>query len=163
MSGLKRIIIHWTAGGHKASVIDKEHYHFIVEGDGQIVPGIHTPEDNISVNDRIYGAHTRALNTGSIGVACAAMVGSTDSPLNWGRQPLTPAQIESMCRLVADLCEKYAIPVTRRTVLTHAEVFPTLGIKQAGKWDIRCLPGDTKLRPAVEVGDVLRKRIEALL
>lgn len=163
MSGLTRIIIHWTGGGHRASFLDKQHYHFIVEGDGAVVSGNLRPEDNISVADGIYGAHTRALNTGSIGVAMAAMAGAADAPLHWGRAPLTRVQVERCCRLCADLAEKYAIPVTRRTILTHAEVFPTLGIRQAGKWDVRCLPGDTALRPAVEVGDELRRRIQALI
>lgn len=163
MAGLNRVIIHWTGGGHKASILDKQHYHYIIEGDGRIVAGNLPPEANLNVNDGAYAAHTRGLNTESIGVSMAAMAGALDAPLNWGRSPLMPAQVESMCRWVADLCERYAIPVTRKTVLTHAEVFPTLGIKQAGKWDVRCLPGDTKLRDAVEVGDVLRKRITALL
>ena len=164
MAGLRRIIGHWTGGGHRATVLDKQHYHFIIEGDGKLVTGDKTPEDNINVSDGRYAAHTRGCNTGSIGVAMAAMTGAVDDmPLHWGRFPMTAIQIEAFCRVVADLCEKYAIPVTRQTVLTHAEVFPTLGIRQSGKWDIRCLPGDTKLRPAVEVGDVLRRRIEALL
>lgn len=163
MTRLVRIIMHWTGGGHRASVLDKQHYHFIIEGDGKVVAGNLKPEDNINASDGKYAAHTRACNTGSIGVAAAAMAGAFDAPLSWGRAPLTPVQIESLCRCVADLCERYAIAVTRQTVLTHAEVQPTLGIRQNGKWDIRCLPGDRALRPAVEVGDVLRKRIEALL
>lgn len=163
MSGLTRIIGHWTGGGWKASELDREHYQFIVEDDGNVVAGIHTPEDNIRVTDGIYGAHTRQLNTGSIGVAVAAMRGAQERPLLWGDAPITVVQVDAFCRLVAQLATKYRIPVTRRTILTHAEVFPTLGIRQRGKWDITCLPGDTAVRPAVVVGDQLRTRIAELV
>ena len=30
---MKRIIWHWTAGSYTCSELDKEHYHFIIEGD----------------------------------------------------------------------------------------------------------------------------------
>lgn len=163
MSGLDRIILHWTGGGWKANDLDRQRYQLIVEGDGTVVNGIHSPEDNIRVTDGIYGAHTRNLNTGSIGVAMAAMLGAQERPFSWGRAPLTVTQIDALCRLVAGLSSKYRIPVTRRTILTHAEVWPTLGIRQRGKWDITCLPGDLAPRSAVVVGDQLRTRIAELV
>lgn len=161
MSGLVRIVIHWTGGGGKASVLDQEHYHFLTEADGRIMRGNLPPEANIKVNDHIYGAHTRALNTGSIGHAFCGMALAQPFPLFLGVHPLTWPQIDAGCAHIARLCRRYQIPVTRRTVLTHAEVQPTLGVAQRGKWDIRWLPGMTAIGDPVEIGDQLRDRIAA--
>jgi N-acetyl-anhydromuramyl-L-alanine amidase AmpD len=163
MSQLKRIIMHWSAGGNTPSSVDREHYHFVVGGDGAVVRGVHTPEDNIITTDQIYGAHTRRLNTGSIGVAMAGMLGAVERPFNPGRAPLTAVQVEAFVQMVARLCRQYKIPVTRRTVLTHAEVQPTLGVEQRGKWDINWLPGDRGVSDPIAVGDRLRARIQAAL
>jgi hypothetical protein len=160
MAGLTRIILHWTGGGPKASVLDKRHYHFMAEGDGRIVRGDLPPEENISTADEIYGAHTRALNTGSIGFAFCGMAAAQPSPLFLGSHPLNDVQLQAGLDHVAGLCRRYGIPVTRRTVLTHAEVQPTLGIAQRGKWDIRWLPGMTAIGDAVAIGDRLRARIK---
>ena len=160
---LRRIIIHWTGGAHRASDLDKKHYHFIVQGDGSIVSGVHTPEDNIVTTDAIYGAHTRLLNTGSIGVSVAAMAGAVERPFSAGRFPITPAQVQSLAALVARLCRQYRIPVSRTTVLTHAEVQPTLKVAQAGKWDIRWLPGDAGVGDAIAVGDRIRALVTAAM
>lgn len=161
MSSLVRVIMHWSGGRHSASELDRTHYHFVVEGDGTVVTGIPRPEDNISTNDGKYAAHTLSLNTGSIGVAMACMAGAKESPFSWGSAPITEAQVTAMCTLVKQLCTRYGILITRETVLSHAEVQPTLRVKQRGKWDIACLPGDTFVRDPVKVGDILRQRIAA--
>lgn len=163
---LKRIHWHWTAGSHAWNSLAAEHYHFGIDGAGQVHEGDHTPEDNISVSDNDYAAHTYHANTGAIGVAVCAMAGASigaNNWISWGSAPMLDIQINALIRMTADLCDRYGIPVTRQTVLSHAEVEPTLGIKQRGKWDIRCLPGDYTLRDAVEVGDVLRDRVTAVL
>ena len=80
---MKRIVCHWTAGQNKVSELDKEHYHFIVDGNGNVVAGDHTPEDNELTTDDDYAAHTRNCNTGAIGVAVAGMAGAVESPLLW--------------------------------------------------------------------------------
>jgi hypothetical protein len=158
-TGLVRIILHWTAGTHVVSETDRSHYHFIVGGDGSVIEGKHKPEANISTSDGAYAAHTRGCNTGSIGVAVAGMFGATEQPFNAGGFPIRQVQVDALVRLVADLCRKYGIPVTPRTVLSHAEVQPTLGITQAGKWDISWLPGMTLPGNPVTVGDTIRHRI----
>lgn len=162
---LKRIIIHWTAGSYTPNGTDKRHYHFIVAGDGQVVPGNHAPEANINIsqpnNGNTYAAHTRGMNTGSIGVSFAAMGQAKESPFNAGPWPINSVQVNSMVKLVAGLCRKYKIPVTRETVLTHAEVEPVLGVKQRGKWDVRWLPGMAVTGNPITVGDVLRRMISA--
>jgi N-acetyl-anhydromuramyl-L-alanine amidase AmpD len=153
---LKRIVMHWTAGGPSASGLDRDHYHFIVQQDGAVVNGKWAPEDNISTGDGKYAAHTMNCNTGSIGVALCGMAGAVDRPFSAGMHPIRWPQIAVMCSLVADLCHKHGIPVTRQTVLSHAEVQPTLGIKQRGKWDIAWLPGWAAAIDPVGVGDRLR-------
>lgn len=153
---LQRIIIHWTAGGPNASGLDKEHYHFIVQQDGQIIPGKMKPEDNASTKDGKYAAHTLNCNTGSIGVALCGMAGAVESPFSAGAFPIKWPQIAVMCSLVAKLCHQYGIKVSRQTVLSHAEVQPTLGIKQRGKIDIMWLPGMTALHDPIGIGDRLR-------
>lgn len=160
-TGLKRIVVHWSAGTYSVSSLDREHYHFIIGGDGAIVPGQHSPEDNINTSDGDYAAHTLNCNTGSIGVAFAAMARATESPFSAGAYPINDVQLAAMVGLCARLCKQYGIPVTPQTVLSHAEVQPTLGIIQRGKWDVAWLPGMTRPADPVTVGDVLRAKIAA--
>lgn len=158
---MKRIIWHWTAGTNKATALDRKHYHFIIEGDGAIVSGNLPPEANLSTRDGEYAAHTLNCNTGSIGISLAAMAGAVERPFSAGRFPITQDQIDALTRLTARLCVKYRIPVERETVLSHAEVQPTLKIRQRGKWDIAWLPGMTETADPVKVGDFLRGMVAA--
>ena len=118
---MKRIIWHWTAGTNKATAEDKEHYHFIIEGDGSIVTGDFPPEANLAPKKGKYAAHTLNCNTGSIGISLAAMAGAVERPFSHGRFPITQDQINALTRLTARLCVKYRIPVERETVLSHAQ------------------------------------------
>lgn len=161
--GLKRIIIHWTAGGGRANALDRQHYHRLVEYDGRIIFGTEELADNIVTSDGDYAAHTRNLNTGSIGIAMCGMRDAIEMPFSPGPSPLTEVQVDAACALVADLCRAHGIPVTRETVLTHAEVQPTLGVRQLGKWDITRLPYRPDLVGAYPVGDYLRLKIKAFL
>jgi hypothetical protein len=156
---MKRIIMHWTAGWNEVSDLDREHYHAIVGGDGRVVYGKFRPEDNESTATP-YAAHTRALNTGSIGVAMAGMVGATERPFYRGKSPINMTQVKAMAELVAELALTYDIPVTRKTVLTHAEVEPTLGVWQRGKWDITWLPGEDGPMDPIKAGDILRSLVK---
>jgi len=156
---MKRIIMHWSAGSHTASNLDMEHYHFIVQGDGSVVVGKYTVADNESASDGKYAAHTKDCNTGSIGIAMAAMAGAVESPFHAGAFPITPVQLEAFTKLAARLARDYNIPITPTTILSHAEVQPTLGIKQNGKWDIAWLPGMAKPADPVTVGGALRSMI----
>ena len=129
---MKRIICHWTAGGHKATPIDREHYHFMIEDDGTVVRGDHSIKDNVSTADGKYAAHTLGCNTGSIGVSVCCMADAQQQPFHAGSYPMTQIQWETMARVVAELCAHYNIPVTRQTVLGHGEVQANLGIAQRG-------------------------------
>lgn len=157
---LKRIILHWTAGGGKPSGLDREHYHYLVDREGRVSHGRFAPEANIKPLRGAYAAHTLNCNTGSIGIGLCGMVGANERPFSAGAAPLTDMQIDAACALARSLCRKYGISVTRETVLSHAEVQPTLGIKQRGKWDIAWLPGMAAAGDPVQIGDRLREKIK---
>lgn len=157
---MKRIIWHWSAGSHTPGALEKKHYHFIIDGAGRVVHGVFPPEANEVCVRGKYAAHTLNANTGSIGVAVAAMANARERPFSAGRYPITDAQVDAQVSLTARLCAKYDIPVSRRTVLSHAEVQPTLGIKQRGKWDITWLPGMPVPNDPVTIGDILRRRVQ---
>jgi N-acetyl-anhydromuramyl-L-alanine amidase AmpD len=157
---MKRIIIHWTAGSHAASSVDKEHYHRIVNGDGSVVRGDHKIEDNLSVADGVYAAHTKGANTGAIGIAMAGMLGA-QGPGKLGKYPLTKRQWDACMVLVKRLAVQYKIPVTPSTILSHAEVQSTLGIRQNGKVDISFgVPGKPELKTARACGDYIRSLVK---
>ena len=161
---MKRIIVHWTAGAHRASEFDRSHYHLLIESDGHLVRG----KPSIALNDAGgvkpgYAAHTRNCNTGSIGVSLCCMGGAVESPFKAGDAPLTRAQWDELPAVLADLCRRYRIPVGPSTVLSHAEVQATLKIAQLGKWDVARLAFDPSVVGAKAVGDLFRKRVAALL
>lgn len=156
---MKRIILHWTGGAGAVSDLDREHYHAIVDAAGRVTLGEHDIEDNLNCNDGDYAAHTRGCNTGSIGLAIAAMGGATERNPRASRHLPTRVQVDALCRLAAKLARAYCIPVQRETILNHGEVERVLGNKQAGKWDINWLPWD--IAPHKSAGDWLRARIAA--
>lgn len=160
---LKRICIHWTAGGLKASRLDINHYHFIVEGDGKIVEGVLKPEANVPRNGKMltradrYIPHCGGGNSFAIGASvCGAGHPKYKLPV------ITQKSMESLFKLVAELATKYGIPVTKDTVYTHYE----FGLRNPrtpsrGKPDISVLSYNeevSKLAPE-EVGDFIRNKI----
>lgn len=162
VKGIKHIVIHWTAGAYKANSKDKASYHFLIEGDGNIVYGDHKITDNIPpLKD--YAAHTKNLNSYSIGVSCCSMANAVESPLDYGKCPLNKVQWDKMVEVVAELAKKYNVPVTDQTILSHAEVQPNLGIKQNNKWDITVLQWDPKTKGHRAVGDKFRAEVKAAL
>lgn len=156
---MKRLILHWSAGGYEVGDLEKAHYHFIVDGDGKVHAGVHPIEDNDATNDGDYAAHTLHCNEDSGGIAVAAMLNAKESPFDAGPCPIKPGQFETFVKLAADLCRKYRVPVTPTTVLTHAEVQPNLGIKQRGKWDIARIPFKPELVGHKACGDFIRDEI----
>jgi nucleoid-associated protein YgaU len=159
---MKRIICHWTAGAYKASPLDRMHYHILIEDDGELVRGFHSISDNERTDDGVYAAHTWRLNTGSIGVAVCCMAESEEVPFDSGRFPMTEVQWEQMADVVAELCDRYSIPVTDETVLGHGEVQRRLGLAQRGKWDPMVLPWRPNL-PREKVGSLFRIKVLAAL
>lgn len=158
MSGMKRIIAHWTVTKYDITAIAKKHYHEIVDGAGVVHKGVHPISANIRPQKGKYAAHTLNCNTGSIGISCAAMFGAK-SVINYGDYPITEKQFRSMCNRIGELCVEYKIPVTPKTVLSHAEVQDNLGIKQRGKWDIAVLPF-ANLKTAKDCGNFMRRLVQ---
>jgi len=161
---MDRIVLHWTAGTHRAGTADRRHYHLIVEGDGTLVRGNRSIADNVPPL-RGYAAHTRGCNSHAIGVALACMGGPEvrEIPFVAGRWPMTAAQFRRLAPVVAQLCRRYGIPVSPKTVLWHAEVEDTLGIPQAGKWDATVLAFDPSVRGAKACGDRIRRDVIAAM
>ena len=158
----ERIIVHWTAGAYLVSDLDKEHYHFIVDGDNKLFHGDHTVADNDTASDNDYAAHTRGCNTKSIGVSVACMAGAIERPFKEGRYPMKRDQWRTMAQVVAELCIHYRIPVTPQTVLGHGEVQRILGIAQSGKWDPMVLPWSPSLT-SEQVGNMFRAEVQQAL
>lgn len=158
-SGLHRVHMHWTGGAYGDIALERAHYHVIVLEDGKVVMGDLKPEANANTKDGQYAAHTRAANNGSIGIAVDAMGGAKESPFNHGKYPITKIQLKSLAVEVANLCDTYDIPVSRWSTLTHAEIQPTLGIRQRWKWDIDWIPGMDKPGDSIVVGDMIRNMI----
>jgi len=155
---MKRIICHWTAGGHRANSTDLRSYHILIEGDGKPLKGNASIALNSGSIKNGYAAHTLNCNTDSIGVSMCGMMGAVEHPFNPGPQPLTRPQWDAFIKAVADLCEAYQIPVTPRTVLFHAEVQQTLGITQRFKWDVSRLVFDSAAG-ARPIGDKMRAEV----
>jgi len=154
---MKRVVVHWTAGAYRASAIDRAHYHLLVEGDGAVVRGLHSIQTNAAAQEP-RASHTRNCNTVSIGIAVCCMENARERPFDPGPFPMTLHQWNTMAQVVAELCHRYGIRVSARTVLAHGEVQSTLGIPQSGKWDPVVLPwAPTQDRP--EVMDTFRDRV----
>lgn len=160
---IERVILHWTAGGYKATDFDRQHYHLLVENDGKLVKGVPSIALNSLPKAKAgYAAHTLNCNTGSIGVSMCCMAGAEERPLKVGKYPLTVTQWNAAAVAVAELCKRYSIPVTPKTVLSHAEVQANLGIKQRGKWDVAVLPFDPNTaKTAKACGDRFRAAVTA--
>jgi len=160
---MERIVVHWTGGGHKASANDRAHYHLLIEADGNVVQGIPTIDLNQRPARKGYAAHTLRCNSGSIGVSLCCMAGAIEAPFHPGVAPMTKTQWDALPHVLAALCKFYQIPVTPQTVLSHAEVQPTLGIAQKQKWDITRLPFGPAVVGARAVGEIFRSSTKALL
>lgn len=156
---MKRIILHWTAGGHFPNSTDLEHYHFVIDKGGKVYNGKFKPEDNLNCYDGKYALHTGGGNTGSIGVAVCGMA-DFKGKLSDTKYPLTAVQVERMFSFTAELCRKYGIAVTPDTVMTHYEFGKSHPkTSSAGKIDITILPPYLSVKPS-EVGNFIRKKVK---
>ena len=52
-AAMQRIVCHWTAGGPKATNLDRQHYHILIEDDGDLVRGRFSVKDNESTADGV--------------------------------------------------------------------------------------------------------------
>lgn len=162
---MKRIVGHWTAGWYAPSSLDKEHYHFVIDGDLNVHKGSHSIRANIPpLRDQdTYAAHTKGVNSYAIGVSICCMAGAQESPYKPGNAPMTKGQWDTFLDLLAQLAARYGIPVTDKTILSHAEVQANLGVKQNGKWDFTVLDFDRSVKGAKAIGDLMRAGVLARL
>lgn len=151
-SGLTRIHWHWTAGAHTANATDRAAYHILIEGNGLVIQ---------VASSAAPRSHTLNANGGAIGLSMCAMAGAVERPFSAGAYPVTPAQIGALARETARLCIAYDIPVSRWSTLSHAEIQPSLGIKQRNKWDVCWLPGMAAPADPITVGDRIRDLVRA--
>lgn len=160
--GVRGVVWHWTAGANGLIEMEKEAYNFLTDTKGNIYDGNSTIAEQVMYDWRkgIGASHTKSMNTGWIGISQDAMAGAKQTnPITWGSHPITWDGIDAMLEQTWDVCEEYGIPVSPWTTLSHAEVQPTLGVKQRWKWDYVVLPGDDVSRNPRHVGDELRKRM----
>lgn len=159
---MKRIHWHWTAGAPGINPEESDSYNFVITWpDGKVVECVPVHLQKPPLINGAYAAHTRGANSNAIGVSLDAMANATERPFNPGKYPITEAQLKSLVQLSKRLGLQYKIPITRKTMLTHAEVEPTLGIWQRNKWDIMWLPGMDKPGNPIEVGDRIRAMVAA--
>jgi len=161
--GVRGIVWHWTAGAKGFIDMEREAYNFLHSRTGDTIQGEATVAEQVMYDWRrgIGASHTKSMNTGWIGQSVDAMAGSKQAnPMVWGSNPITWEGIDAMLEQTAELVEEYDIPVSKWTTLTHAEVEPTLGVKQRWKWDYTVLPGDTNgFQDPVTIGNKLRERL----
>lgn len=156
---INRVILHWTAGNYKANATDRLHYHFLIDDMGNVLKGRFNPEDNIDCKDGLYAEHTGGGNTGSIGISLCGMLGFKNNK-DVGKFPLTKLQCEMAFRIIAEICEKYNIPVTPQTVMTHREFgLAHPKTSSAGKIDICYFPPYPEIK-AEEIGDFIRTKVK---
>lgn len=155
---IKRIVVHWTAGKNIPNSTDLSHYHFLVDGLGNIHNGKLKPEDNIDCKDGKYAAHTGGGNTGSIGIGLCGMLGFQNKN-NVGNCPITKKQCETAFKLIAELCKKYNISVTPENIITHKEFGDSHPESTShGKIDIVYLPPYPEVK-VTEIGNFIRSKV----
>ncbi|WP_232204269.1 peptidoglycan-binding protein [Roseobacter sp. CCS2] len=156
-SGLHRIYLHWTAGARGVIHLEKKAYNGLVDHDCKRHLGKWSFEDQASYRAGVRGASgTLNSNTGCIQLAADAMAGAVEVPFNPGSAPMTWEQVDELCLWSAELSLAFDIPVSRHSILSHAEIQSTLGIRQRFKWDICWLPDMSRPGDPIECGDRLR-------
>ena len=154
--GFTKIIVHWTAGGYTPNSVDLKHYHYLIDGNGNVNHGIYKPEDNLNCYAGKYAAHTGGGNTGAIGIAMCGMLGFKNKNAV-GAYPLKAKQVESCFKLCAELCKKYNIPIAN--VWTHYEFGKNHpDTTSVGKIDIIYLPPYPEVKTN-EVGNFIRRKV----
>lgn len=140
-----RATLHWTGGSFRPTGEDSTHYHFLidfVDGEAHVRQGVDL-RLNCPKAVAGYAAHTRGANSNNIGLALCGMWQSSEAECNegrFGKYPIQAEQVEAAALLAAIIAKRYGIPVEANRVLGHSEWRTLLGVPQAGKWDVTCLP-----------------------
>lgn len=170
---MERLILHWTAGPRRATDHDLCSYHYLIEDQGQVRLKAGVPVER---NDRDvrgfpsycsdssigYAAHTRAFNSGSIGLSVCGMASAVDKrpegKVEPGPAPMTQNQIKSLIGTSFSLLKMYDLPVRQDTIFTHYEAEALHNVPQRGKWDITWIPGKSLGRD--EAGPWIREQVK---
>ena len=108
----RKIFLHWTAGGYNQSF---DNYHTVFLGNGKAVRNTQYGQD--------LSQHTAGANSGSVGLSLAAMGGKGVNENNFGSNPPTNAQINSMAEEAARLALAWGwdTATVDKNVMTHGE------------------------------------------
>jgi len=155
----KRVILHWTAGGHLATREEKLRYNYLCEhlaGEtdepeddwARVVGGV-PPERNLRNLDPRrdlpaheepasgYAAHTADMNSWSLGVALCGMRGAVDrrpSPgVYWGAAPITVQQLRALFGTLVSLLAMHNLEPVPEQLFTHYEAEILHGVDQVPK------------------------------
>lgn len=154
----KRIILHWTAGGPEPTSHDLKSYHYLVSQGGEPFMGVEVAANMRQIRPGTptseYAAHTRGMNSFSVGVALCGMSQAIEGG-PFGPYPIQRAQVDAFAAFVAELCHEWDLLPTVGTVFSHYEAQSIHGVPQEKKWDITVLPWLPRLMKS-EVGDFLR-------
>lgn len=176
----ERLVLHWTAGTHRAGSHELLRYHALVEhreGDPsdpsddsvRMVQGVPVSRNCGTVEfppahedpEAGYAAHVRLFNSGSIGLAACAMRGAVDrrpeGSVDPGPSPLTRVQVGALVKRSVEFLSTYDLRPIDDRLMTHREVETLHGVEQPGKWDVTWLPF-SDLGPD-EVGPWLREQV----
>lgn len=146
-----KIILHWTASGYNPSELCLDSYHFLVDGNGEILKGYR--------NVGTPAPHTYGFNY-EIGIGICCMGNDSHPGFNHGKYPMKKVQFDAAIDLISQLCKRYKIRhIAKDRILTHAEVTKTLGVDQWGKWDIAELSFKRNIQGAEVVGDYIRSLV----
>lgn len=162
----RRIILHWTGGGHRANQVDRKAYHYVVEHDGTVVQGVHPVADNMQRvwGDR-YARHTGGFNSFSVGISFAGMKDAVNAR-HPGPAPLKEGQVLAGLRFAAECCAAWRLdPLNPAHVFHHREAWELHGVKGTEnhtKPDITFLPFLPELT-RTQTGPWLRARIAGFL
>ena len=104
-----KLYLHWSAGHYGQFWND---YHVQVDRDGEIYVIADGELDDIL-------AATYCRNSGSVSICLLGCLGANTN--NLGTEPPTDAQIESMAKAVAALCNGLWLTIDKQRVLTHGE------------------------------------------
>lgn len=146
---IDHIYLHWTAG-HYGQYFDD--YHINIDGDGSIQLMHEDLTDTIP--------HTWQRNSRAVGIALDCCVGACANggvDTDFGDEPPTQEQIESLAKVVAALCDGLGLDINKDTVMTHCEAAelddygPSTTCERWDLWYLPDLPVTSELKPGGEV------------
>lgn len=128
------VYMHWTAGHYGQHFSD---YHLNIDSDGSLF---------ITRNFWLTPEATWRRNTGSIAVTlcgCADAKIYKDGTIEFGSEPPTPEQIETLAQVLAVISNDLGIPIDPLYMMTHAEAAELDGYgpnTTCERWDLWALP-----------------------